>query len=65
MSEIFGLREIKKILPHRAPMLMLDRAEKVDDTHSAVRFCMSWATTEQQVDALITDLAALLGQKEV
>ena len=33
MSEIFGLREIKKILPHRAPMLMLDRAEKVDDTH--------------------------------
>ena len=29
MSEIFGLREIKKILPHRAPMLMLDRAEKV------------------------------------
>ena len=34
--------------------------ERVDETHSAVRFCMSWATTEQQLDALITDLRALL-----
>lgn len=30
--------------------------EKVDDTHTAVRFCMSWATKEEDVDALIADL---------
>lgn len=26
--------------------------EKVDDTHTAVRFATSWATTEEQIDAL-------------
>lgn len=30
--------------------------EKVDETHSAVRFCTSWATTEEQVDRLIAAL---------
>lgn len=29
---------------------------KVDDTHIAVRFCTSWATTEAQIDALIEAL---------
>ena len=33
--------------------------EKVDDNHSAVRFCMSWATREEDVDALIEDLRNL------
>lgn len=33
--------------------------EKVDEEHTAVRFCTSWATTEEAVDALITDLEAL------
>lgn len=32
---------------------------KVDDTHSAVRFCTSWATKEEAVDALIADVKAL------
>lgn len=32
---------------------------RVDDTHSAVRFCTSWATREENVDALIADLQAL------
>ncbi len=32
---------------------------KVDDTHSAVRFCTSWATKEESVDALIADIEAL------
>ena len=27
--------------------------QKVDDTHSAVRFCTSWATKPEAVDALI------------
>lgn len=34
--------------------------QRIDETHSAVRFCTSWATTQQQVDALIDDLRALL-----
>ena len=30
--------------------------EKVDETHSAVRFCTSWATTEEAVERLIAVL---------
>lgn len=30
--------------------------EKVDETHSAVRFCTSWSTKEEHVDRLVHDL---------
>lgn len=33
--------------------------QRVDDEHSAVRFCTSWATTEENVDQLIRDIEAL------
>ena len=33
--------------------------EKVDQAHTAVRFCTSWSTTDQDVDALIADLQSL------
>lgn len=33
--------------------------EKVDENHSAVRFCTSWATTKEQVDPLIQAIEAL------
>lgn len=33
--------------------------EKVDDTHSAVRFCTSWATDPASVDTLIKDIQAI------
>jgi len=33
--------------------------ERVDDTHRAVRFCTSWATTEQSVNALCSTLKEL------
>lgn len=33
--------------------------EKVDDEHIAVRFCTSWATTEEQVDALVAAIGKL------
>lgn len=33
--------------------------EAVDDSHSAVRFCTSWATREEHVDALIAEIMAL------
>ena len=32
--------------------------ERVDDSHSVMRICTSWATTEEQVDALLTALKA-------
>ena len=33
--------------------------EKVSETHSALRFCTSWATKEESVDSLIKDLQTL------
>jgi len=30
--------------------------EKIDADHTAVRFCTSWATTDEQVDALVRDI---------
>ena len=33
--------------------------EKVDESHSAVRFCTSWATKNEAVDALIADIENL------
>lgn len=34
--------------------------EPVDETHTAVRFCTSWATTDENVDALVADIDRLL-----
>lgn len=33
--------------------------EKIDDSHSAVRFCTSWATKEEDVEELIHDIEEL------
>ena len=33
---------------------------RVDEAHSAVRFCTSWATKEESVDALLADLGTLM-----
>lgn len=33
--------------------------ERIDDMHSAVRFCTSWATTREAVEALIIDIGNL------
>ena len=33
--------------------------QHMDETHSAVRFCTSWATSEETVEALISDIRAL------
>ena len=33
---------------------------RMDETHSAVRFCTSWATKEENVDRLLTDLSSYL-----
>lgn len=33
--------------------------KKIDDTHTAVRFCTSWSTLEEEVDALVADIQKL------
>lgn len=38
---------------------------RVDDSHSAVRFCTSWATREEDVEALLRDLEWLGRREEV
>lgn len=35
--------------------------ERVDENHSAIRFCTSWATREENVQALLADMRELLG----
>ena len=35
MGKIFTIRDLKAALPRRYPMLLLDRAEKIDDKHFA------------------------------
>ena len=32
---------------------------KVDENHTAVRFCTSWSTRDEDVDALIRDIRSL------
>ena len=49
------------ILEKLAGKYVFCEQERVDGTHRAVRFCTSWATSEENVDALCADLDALLG----
>ena len=37
--------------------------QKIDDTHTAVRFCTSWATTDEAVDALISQFKQSLSSR--
>jgi threonine aldolase len=41
------------------PRFEVSYDHKVDESHSVVRFCTSWATKEENVDALIREIAAL------
>ena len=34
--------------------------ERMDETHSAVRFCTCWATKEENVEALLADIRAII-----
>ena len=48
-----------ELLPRLGEKYAFSFWERVDDTHSAVRFCTSWHTSEEQVDTLIADILAL------
>lgn len=59
--------QIFPILPNRlldelSENFMFSEMEKVDDDHRVVRFCTSWATKEENVDALC-DMLIRLSQK--
>ena len=53
------------ILPNQALLelektYVFNHTEKMDETHTAVRICTSWATTDEQVDALVADIQRVL-----
>lgn len=48
-----------KLLDELGKNFMFTEMERVDENHRAVRFCTSWASTEQNVDALCMELLRL------
>lgn len=50
------------VLDALAEDFVFSEQERVDETHRAVRFCTSWATKEESVDALCIRLRQLLGR---
>lgn len=50
------------VLDALAEDFVFSKQERVDETHRAVRFCTSWATKEESVDALCIRLRQLLGR---
>ncbi len=49
-----------EVLEELAKTYVFSEQERVDEHHRAVRFCTSWATKEENVDKLCTDLKRLL-----
>lgn len=47
------------LMEQLAQNYVFEYEQKVDDTHSCIRFCTSWSTTEEEVQTLIADLEAL------
>ncbi|MGM9584968.1 MAG: threonine aldolase family protein [Faecousia sp.] len=50
------------VLAELAEKYVFCEQQRVDDSHRAVRFCTSWATREENVDALCADLKRILGR---
>ena len=48
-----------KLLTELADSFSFTEQQRVDETHRAVRFCTSWATTQAQMDALCNTLKIL------
>lgn len=51
-----------RVLDALAEDFVFSEQERVDETHRAIRFCTSWATKEESVDALCIRLRQLLGR---
>ena len=54
-NQIFPIMEDTK-LEELGETFGFSYQQRVDETHSAVRFCTSWATKEENIDALIAAL---------
>lgn len=39
--------------------------EKADEQHTAVRFCTSWGTTEEEIDELLADLSGVQQKEQI
>ena len=52
------------VLARLAEAYVFSEQCRVDESHRAVRFCTSWATKEENVQALCRDLEDLLGGNE-
>lgn len=50
-----------KVLEKLAEKFVFCEQERIDDSHRAIRFCTSWATKQENVDALCQELRRLLG----
>lgn len=51
-----------ELLAELSKNFMFTEMERVSDTHRCVRFCTSWATKEENVDALCAELMKLSGK---
>lgn len=49
-----------KMLDELKKTFMFTEMERVDESHRAVRFCASWATTKENTDALCAEIRRLL-----
>ena len=47
------------VLEELAKTICFTEMERIDETHRAIRFCTSWATPEENVQALISELRRL------
>lgn len=49
-----------ELLPRIAENYGFEYEKRIDETHSAIRFCTSWATAEESVNSLLADIAKIL-----
>lgn len=48
-----------RVLDDLAKKYVFEYEQRIDDAHSCVRFCTSWSTKPEDVDALVADIEAL------
>ena len=51
-----------ELLAELGKNFMFTEMERVDDHHRCVRFCTSWATKQENMDALCAELKSLFGR---
>lgn len=48
-----------RVLDDLAKKYVFEYEQRIDGAHSCVRFCTSWSTKPEDVDALVADIEAL------